>query len=156
MSEMSTHSVRNRLDGLKFTAGLSAEQLDRLAEIATPVSWEPGRVIFSEGDRDANIYLVEDGRIAIEIAVPSLGKTTVLTVERGEMFGWSSLFYRRPKTATARALLPTSAQALDSGRLLALCDADPVLGYAITRRLLEVVSERLKATRIQLMDVFQS
>lgn len=155
MAATNTRSTRARLDGLRFTAGLSADQLDRLAEASTPVVWDAGKVVYSEGDTDANLYLVEAGRVAIEISVPSLGKMTTLTVEPGEVFGWSSLFYRRPKTAAAKAVLPTTALALDSGRLLALCDADPVLGYAITRRLLEVVSERLKATRMQMMDVFQ-
>ena len=72
----------------------------------------------------------------------------------GEVFGWSSLFQQRPKTAAARTIEPTRALALDAGRLRELCDADPRLGYLLTRRILEVVSERLKATRMQLLDIY--
>ena len=59
---------------------------------------------------------------------------TILTVGPGEVFGWSSLFLERPKTASARAVEPTTALALDANRLRALCDLDPGLGYVLTRR----------------------
>ena len=113
-------------------------------------------MIYREGALGSPIYLVEEGLVALELVVPGRGPITIQTVGPGEIFGWSSLFYQRPKTSAARALTPTRAQALDSARLRSLCDSDPVFGYAFTRRILEVVSERLKATRIQLLDVFKS
>jgi CRP/FNR family cyclic AMP-dependent transcriptional regulator len=70
------------------------------------------------------------------------------------VFGWSSLFLQRPKTASARTVEPTKALALDAGRLRTLCDTDTRLGYVLTRRILDVVSERLKATRMQLLDIY--
>ena len=55
------------------------------------------------------------GRVAIEIAVPGRGRVIILTVGPGEVFGWSSLFHQRPKTASARTIEPTRALALDAG-----------------------------------------
>jgi CRP/FNR family transcriptional regulator, cyclic AMP receptor protein len=147
-------SPRSSLERLAFTGGLDPSQLDRLAEIAAPVSWDAGTTVFREGDRGTHLFLVEEGHVAIEIPVPGRGRTTILTVGPGEVFGWSSLFGDRPKTAAARAVEATSALALDAVRLSAMCEADPGLGYALTRRILAVVSERLKATRMQLLDVF--
>ena len=118
------------------------------------MQWDAGETVFREGDRDSFLYVVEEGRVAIEIAVPGRGRVTILTVGPGEVFGWSSLFHQRPKTASARTIEPTRALALDAGRLRELCDADPRLGYLLTRRILEVVSERLKATRMQLLDIY--
>jgi CRP-like cAMP-binding protein len=130
--------------------------IERLAEIATPVRWKAGEMVYREGDPGSPFYLVEEGLVAIEFDVPGRGAITTLTVGPGEIFGWSGLFYQRPKTSAARAQAPTRAQALDTARLRALCDGDPVFGYTVTRRILQVVSERLKATRIQLLDVFKS
>lgn len=152
---METTSLQARLSVNAFTAGLDPAQLDKLSEIATPVQWEADAAIFHEGDPDSQLYAVEEGRVAIEVTMPGRGAVTLTTVGPGEVFGWSSLFYRRPKTAAARAVEPTRALALDATRLRALCDADFSLGYALTRRILDVVSERLKATRIQLLDLFQ-
>jgi CRP-like cAMP-binding protein len=155
LPEMERSSIRSELSALAFTAGLEPDQLDRLAELATPIQWEAGLTVFREGDRDSLLYVVEQGRIAIEVAVPGRGPVIILTVGPGEMFGWSSLFYQRPKTAAARTIEPTRALALDAVRLRELCDADPELGYALTLRTLHVVTERLKAARIQLLDLFQ-
>ena len=140
---------------LAFTAGFERSQLERLAEIASPVRWSAGEIIYREGDPGSPVYLVEEGLVALELVVPGREPVTIQTIGSGEIFGWSSLFYQRPKTSAARALTPSRAQALDAARLRALCDGDPVFGYALTRRVLQVVSERLKATRIQLLDVFK-
>jgi len=145
-----------RWEELAFTAGFDRSQTERLAEIATPVQWNAGEMVYREGDPGSPLYLVEEGLVAIELVVPGRGPITILTVGPGDVFGWSSLFYQRPKTNGARALVPTRALALDTARLRALCDGDPGFGYAMTRRILQVVSQRLKATRIQLIDVFKS
>lgn len=63
---------------------------------------------------------------------------------------------QRPRTAAARTIQPTRALALDAVPLRALCDADSQLGYVLTRRILEVVADRLKATRLQLLDIYGS
>ncbi len=115
-----------------------------------------GQTVFREGDLDPILYIVESGGVAIEVTVPGRGRVIILTVGPGEVFGWSSMFQQRPKTASARASSPTRALALDADRLRELCDTDPKLGYVLTRRLLEVVSERLKATRMQLLDIYGS
>ncbi len=142
------------LFNLAFTRGLDSAQQERLAEIATPVSWPAGTTIFREGERGSVLYVVEEGCVAIEIAVPGRGRVNILTVGPGEVFGWSSLFYQRPKTASARTIQPTTAFALDAARLREFCDADSRMGYILTQRILAVVSERLKATRMQLLDIY--
>jgi CRP/FNR family transcriptional regulator, cyclic AMP receptor protein len=151
---MDSDSTYSTLKDLAFTQGLGSDQLKRIAEIATPIEWAGGQTVFREGDRDSVLYVVESGHVAIEMTVPGRGRVTILTVGPGEVFGWSSLFQQRPKTAAARTTEPTKALALDAVRLHALCDADPQLGYILTRRILEVVSERLKATRMQLLDIY--
>ncbi len=145
---------RSPLDDMAFTRGLDRAQLDLVAGLATPVHWAEGATVFREGDLDRILYVVEEGRVAIEVAIPGRGRATILTVGPGEVFGWSSLFHERPKTAAARTTEPTRALALDAAGLGVLCDADPRLGYLLTRRILEVVSERLKATRMQLLDMY--
>jgi CRP/FNR family transcriptional regulator, cyclic AMP receptor protein len=151
---MESAQIATRLKSLAFTQDFTPDQLDRLAELTTPVHWRTNEVIFRSGEVGGfALYLVEEGRVGIELDVPGRGRKIILTVGKGEVFGWSSIFDLRPKTATAHALAPTKALALDAAKLRALCDADPRLGYALTRRLLQAVSERLKATRDQLLDL---
>ena len=150
-----SHAIsRSALDQLTFTQGLESDQQDRIVEIARMREWNAGVTVFREGDFDSSLYVVETGRVAIDIAVPGRGRMTILTVGPGEVFGWSSLFLQRPKTASARTVEPTRALLLAADPLRELCDTDPRLGYLLTRRILDVVSERLKATRMQLLDIY--
>jgi CRP/FNR family cyclic AMP-dependent transcriptional regulator len=151
---MDEKSTQSRLSALAFTHGLDPGQLVQIAQIATFVQWDAGTTVFREGDRDSLLYVVEEGRVAIEIAVPGRGRVVILTVGPGEVFGWSSIFHQRPKTASARTIEPARVLALNASRLRELCDLDPRLGYLLTRRILEVVSERLTATRMQLLDIY--
>jgi CRP-like cAMP-binding protein len=139
-----------------LTQGLAQAHVERLTDIARPVQWKAGEMVYREGDPGSPLYLIEEGRVAIEMLVPGRAPVVVLTVGPGEILGWSGLFYQRPKTSAARAQVPTRAQALDTARLREFCDSDPVFGYAVTRRILQVVSERLKTTRMQLLDVFKT
>ncbi len=151
---MEGEDISTRLSHLAFTQGFVGEQMDHLAALTTPIHWESDAIIFREGEVGSALYIVEDGRVAIELVLPGRGRTTILTVGKDQIFSWSSVFYDRPKTTSARAVVRTAALAMDGPALRALCDADPQLGYVLTRRLLETVSERLKATRIQLLDLF--
>lgn len=144
----------HRLEGLAFLQEFPPEYIARLAGIAADVSWRADESVYREGETSPFVYLIESGRVAIEMAVPGRGRLTVLTVGPGEVLGWSSLFHDSAKDAGARAVIETRAWALDAHRLRALCDADVQFGYAFTRRMLKEVSQRLKATRMQLLDIF--
>jgi len=140
---------------LTFTRELEPDDLDRLRAMAQLVEWQEGDTIFREGDHDQFLYVVVGGRVALEVDVPTRGRVRILTVEPGDAFGWSSIFYQRPKTAGATASQPTRALALDASSLRELSEADARFGFWLARRLLEVVSARLKVTRVQLLDVFK-
>jgi CRP-like cAMP-binding protein len=56
----------------------------------------------------------------------------------------------------ARALTPVSALAFEGEQLLASFKADPTFGLALMLRLMGVVSERLRATRVQLVDLYST
>jgi len=47
-----------------------------------------------------------------------------------------------------------TAIALDAAKLLAAAEADPRFGYTLMKRLFTLVTDRLQATRLQLMDLY--
>lgn len=151
---MNETRIRQTLETATFTHGLSATYLDHLAAIATEVTFDEGELIFNEGDLGDTLYLVEEGLIAVAIHLPGRGRAQILTVGPSQVLGWSSILEGQRKTASARAVLPTTAVALDTSQLRAACDADPALGYEIMRRLNLILAERLKTTRFQLLDIF--
>ena len=52
----------------------------------------------------------------------------------------------------ATTVRPTEAFQFDGRAVRALCEADPELGFQLTRRFLSVAADRLLATRGRLLD----
>ena len=144
------------LERLAFLRDFHPDHLATLAALAIPVHWDTDEMIFREGTYAPWLFLVREGRVALELGAPSRQRTTILTVGSGEVFGWSSIATEHAKFASARAVVPTNAYAFDAAQVRALCERDHDFGYALTRRLLATVADRLKATRMQLLDLFAS
>jgi CRP-like cAMP-binding protein len=136
-----------------FVAGLPGRLIEELAPLARETRFAPDQVVFREGEDCHDFYLVLSGRVALEIAS---GGTTlrVQTVTGGDEFGWSAVLMGRGKHFQARALDTVEALAFDGPAVLELCREDTELGFELMYRLLGVVSERLHATRLQLLDTY--
>lgn len=152
---MTPLSVLDLLATLPVAAGLDAGDRAKLAAIARLEQLPAGARIFAEGDRADAVYLVVDGRIALDMRVAGGEQVTVLTVGPGELVGWSALI-GDTRVASARAVSPVRLVHLPKAELNALCDADHDIGYAVMRLALIEVSRRLEDTRLQLLDVYRS
>jgi CRP-like cAMP-binding protein len=78
----------------------------------------------------------------------------VHTLEAGDELGWSSVLSGRGKFYQARALEPVETVRFDGYQLLEKCRSDHFFGYKIMHRLVGVVSERLQAARMQVLDMY--
>ncbi len=143
------------LQAIPWFQVMSTEHFNKMAGIARLVKFEPGQVIFHEGDKEDYLYVVVEGRVAIEISVPGRGRMRILTADPMDEVGWSSVTpVVRQRTAGARAVLPSRLLAFDAAELRKLCDEDHDFGYFVMRRLANVVAGRLMTTRLQLLDMF--
>lgn len=131
--------------------GLDSQHLKKLASIAVEQEFPEGEIIYKEGDLGEAIYLIQVGEVVIEMEVPEIGRTTVLVVGPGQLFGWSSLFPSRPKAARARVAKPMRAIVIEAGKLRHLFQSDHALEFAITHQITEIVADRVKATRLELI-----
>lgn len=134
--------------------GIGPLKLTLLAGCAGNVRFSPGEQIFREGE-DANVfYVIRHGRVALETFVPTRGPVTIETVDAGDVIGWSWLFAPYRWHFDARALDVVRATAFDGTCLREKCDADPALGYALMGRFAQLLIERLRWTRLALLDVY--
>jgi CRP/FNR family transcriptional regulator, cyclic AMP receptor protein len=137
-----------------FGAGLSPEAIARLAGIAEIRDVAAGTELTREGVITEAFSIVLAGRIALRTLVPERGMVTILTVEPGDVVGWSAIVPPHRGTATAVAIEPVRVLDLPGDRLRALLRADHALAASVYPRLLQAVSRRLSATRLQLLDLF--
>lgn len=136
-----------------FVAGLEPQHLERLSLLAREMCFDSGVVIFPEGDHGREFYLLVAGMVAIEVRM-STGHLRIQTLHSGDEFGWSAVLTGKSKVLQARALERTDVLVFDGDALLKAFSEDTSFGLAFTMRLLGVVSERLNASRVQLLDLY--
>ncbi len=142
------------LNSTWFASGLDPATQTRLASLAEPFSAEPGVELFREGDSATIFGVVAHGRIALRTHVPERGDYTILTIEPGDVFGWSALVPPYRSTSTGVAIEAVEAIVFEVPALRAALREDAPLAQAIYPRLLVAVNRRLNATRVQLLDLF--
>jgi CRP/FNR family cyclic AMP-dependent transcriptional regulator len=131
---------------------VSARQtLDAMLEART---FEPGEILLREGQPTTFLGIVRSGRVALRLLVPGRGPTTVLTIEEGELVGWSALVPPYRATATAVALVATDVAAVDAGTIQAAVVDAPAFAAALFPGILETVAGRLGESWSQLLDLF--
>jgi CRP/FNR family transcriptional regulator, cyclic AMP receptor protein len=106
-----------------------------------------------EGTSAEILYVVLEGKVALEIGAADRPRLTVQTVGPGEVLGWSWLVPPHHWRFDARALKPTRAIALDGGVLRHTMSSHPAWGYQFMVRFMPILAERLENTRIQLLDI---
>lgn len=137
-----------------FGAGLSPEAVARLAGIAELRDVAVGTDLTREGVVTEAFSIVLSGRVALRTLVPERGMVTILTVEPGDVVGWSAVVPPHRGTANAVAIEPVRLLELNGERLRALLRSDHALAASVYPRILQAVSRRLSATRLQLLDLF--
>lgn len=137
-----------------FFCGLPDADRQLLVGCASNVVFPADDVIFREGEEADRFFLIRHGKVALEVYVPGHGAMTLQTLGEGEVLGWSWLVPPYRWRFDARAVELTRAIALDGLCLRQKCEEDPRLGYELLKRVAHVLSERLHATRLQLMDVY--
>jgi CRP/FNR family transcriptional regulator, cyclic AMP receptor protein len=148
-----THTPQQALQEHPFVAAFRPEHKERLAALAKPVHFDAGQVIFHEGEAFSVFYLLSDGMVALELEMPE-HVMRVQTLFPGDEFNWSALLPHAGKHFQARALSPVTALAFEGEQLSSAFKSDPEFGLAFMMRLMGVVSERLRATRVQLLDMY--
>jgi CRP-like cAMP-binding protein len=65
--------------------------------------FEKGKVLFKEGDRGEDMYIVQSGKVAIKKKLHD-GETTLAVLEKGDFFGEMAILERMPRSASAEVV----------------------------------------------------
>ena len=121
--------------------------LERIAELAVPRAFEPGQVVFREGDASDTCYVVRAGH-ARAVREHGDGRTiTLATFGPGDIFGELAMFEDELRSATVEAIEPTERGGACSARdMRRLMSEHP----EIAMRLVIALGRRLRETNERL------
>jgi len=126
---------------------LEGRELEQVAQVAVPRSFERGEVIFREGDPGEALYVVRSGSVSIRRDSAD-GRTLALAELRtGAMFGELAVFGGEVRSATAEALEPTSLVAILGKDMQRVLHSDP----DIALKMLAALAERVRRLNDRLL-----
>jgi CRP/FNR family transcriptional regulator, cyclic AMP receptor protein len=151
---MAKRDIHDLLVAHPFFEGVDEAVLAELAGCGTNVVFKAGDWLLREGAEADRLYLIREGRVALELAAPDRDTLVIDTLGPGDLLGVSWLVTPHRWAFDGQAIEPTRAVALDASCLRMRCDADPALGYEIMGRVAQVLQQRLRSARVRLLDVY--
>ena len=147
-------TIEDQIADHPFFAGLGADFLKFIAGCGRNRYVEEGEYLAHEGEEANAFFLIRRGKIAIETNVPGRGAVVLETFGSGDIAGWSWIFppYRWTFDVVAREA--TSFIEVNGLCLRGKCEADAALGYTVLKRFAGMMSERLRDTRLRLLDLY--
>ena len=147
-------TIKEVLANSELFRGLTGEELEKVAALARVEVHEMGATLFTEGSAAEDLYIIEIGRVAMDMSLsptPGVGKqTTVETLTKGQIFGWSAVGGTPVYIMTARAVQPVRLIAINGRRLHSLLDENRNMGYSVIARLVGTITGRLGDIRMTL------
>ncbi len=149
-------NLRRIISEHPFCKGLDSYYVDLLISCASNVRFDRDHRLFRKGGQANHFYLIREGEIALEVFAPEREPLIVETVSQGEVLGWSWLVPPYRWHFDARAVAPVRAIAVDGKCLRVKCEKNPHLGYELLKRTVEIMGQRLEATRFRMLDLYSA
>ena len=147
-------NIEEYLSAHEFFKGLEQDFIQFLAENARELTIKEGNVLFQQGKTADRFYLVRAGQVSVQ--VPALVGPTLELQLLGEdqILGWSWLIPPYRWHFAARSIEDSDVLEFDGSAILRHCEEDPRFGYELLKRFAALMSARLDAARVKMMDQF--
>lgn len=138
-----------KVDTLKASplfANLNEDELEMVAELCKEKVYEPGEIIFREGDVGDSLYIVHSGQVDVLRSGPSGDNKVIAAISPGDFFGEMSLIDKDYRSATVAARDTATVLNLSNDDLHAFAKVYKNGFTLIVINIARVLSRRLRET----------
>jgi SulP family sulfate permease len=118
----------------------------RLTRYLERLELTEGTVLFRQGDRSGDVYVVESGRLAVELTTPDGARVRLRSIRPGAVVGEIAMYSGVPRTAGVVADTPGVVLRLEGATLERMEADEPELAARVHRWLARTLSDRLSDT----------
>jgi CRP/FNR family transcriptional regulator, cyclic AMP receptor protein len=123
-------------------AGLSREELERIAAVAVPRAFPKGARVFHEGDTSDACYVIRSGEVRVTREHSDGRAIALATLGPGEIVGELAMLDGEVRSASVEALSEIELLAISAADMRGLLERNP----AITAKLVVALTRRVRAT----------
>jgi CRP-like cAMP-binding protein len=103
-------------------------------------SYEPGQVIFKEGEAGNEMFIIIEGEVEIRKRTSMETAKTLTTFKPGDIFGEMALIDNKPRSATAVAIKASRMLALNEPMFMAMIQRNP----DFAKKMIQLLAERVR------------
>ncbi len=146
-----------RLREVDIFQGITDEELELVSQsILRTEHCQQNSIICAENSESTEMYIVDSGRVNLEIeAVPKM-RLQVSSLKRNEAFGWEALVPPYRYTTSAKAVADSDLIVLDGKKMRKLCETSPDICARVMEHVVRIAADQLAATRQQMFMLYHS
>ena len=146
---------KEQLEKTKLFGDLKAYVWDELLKITEERDFAEGDVIFTEGDKSTELYMLFKGEVEIQIRIaPQLSESTVYIVKLHDVFGEFAFVDPKVRSATARCAKDSTLGVIQRSDFEELVRKFPTIGLNFYRTLVRLLSQRLRGMNTYMRETF--
>jgi len=123
--------IADRLSAVDIFSPLSPDELRQLAKATAGHIFAPGETLIRAGDEGSSMFVVHNGRVAVQISDRG-GPRTVAELTEGNFFGEMALFTGEPRAASVVALEETEVLEIGHAAMKHIFQTNPSLAESIS------------------------
>ena len=136
---------------------LSEDQIEKLVPLCEERSFDAGLRIITEGGEAASFYIIEQGKVALEMEIRIGARTrkqaVIDVLGANEVFGWPALSDMPVHDNSAIAIENSKLLVFNGAQVRTLWDKDADLGHKVIQEVIKLVSDRLSKAKRTLAHV---
>ncbi|MEA2434429.1 MAG: family transcriptional regulator, cyclic receptor protein [Actinomycetota bacterium] len=132
MSDSEYHSPdeiveEDALNSVPFLSAATVKGLNRLSERTTVKTYQPGEIIFSEGEPATTLFVIKRGQVEVFTKLLDGTEEVARALGRKQMLGELGVLGGHPRSAGARAVEETEVWAIEREAFLELYESEPAV-----------------------------
>ena len=143
----------NFLKKVNIFSSLNEKELETIATLFTPVSFPKETVIFNEGDKGFDLFIIQGGHVASSLRLPNGKQKELVVFESGNFFGEMAIFDNAPRSATCIAKEESVLLRLSKNNFFNLMNTYPRIATEVMYKMLNITAQRLRNTSNFLTDM---
>ena len=132
---------RSAIDSVDILEPLSDAERDVIARSVVRHVYAPGELIFRRGDAGDSMFIINRGRVEVQLPTSNGNLQRVAVLETGNFFGEMALLTGEPRTADINALTEVEILEVRKSAIQQLLGENAQLAEALSRKLAERQAE---------------
>lgn len=132
---------------------LTDKMLERVLPMTQLLQYQEREVIFEEGEKSENFYMLKNGKILLEVEISETMIISLGSIKSGYSFGWSALLSGSSYTSYAVCTEPCEVLAVPGKKFIDLLNEDHTMGYGVMEFTAKILKNRLERRTGQFVKV---